>query len=158
MFIAPAATESTSAGQQVYRQHARDLFALPGVRSVGWSKQSPDEVRLSFATEGFRRLADNVLRDAVDGVRLVLSVEAGSPAPVPGGDSWADSPSEMARAIAGLPGVVDATSHHEHGIRTFIFSTYEAHVAARLRPLVNERLGAYGVQFWARSLPKPPAA
>lgn len=158
MFIAPATSVSPSTGQQVYRRHSRDLFALPGVQSVGWSRSAPDEIRVRFASDGFRRLGDNVLRDAVEGVRLVLSVDPAAPAPVPGGDAWADSPAEMARAVAALPGVADATAHHEHGLRTWIFSTYEAHVAARLKPLVNERLGAYGVQFWARSLPKPPAA
>lgn len=158
MFIAPAVTVSEPAGQVAYRRHVRDLYTLPGVQSVGWSKQSPDEVRVRFSTDGFRRLADNVLRDAVDGARLVLSVDPAAPAPQPGADWWADSPAEMARAIAGMPGIADFTSSHEHGIRTYTFSTYEAHVAARLKPLVNERLGAYGVHIWARSLPKPPAA
>lgn len=141
----------------VYDTYFRDLFSLPGAQRIGWSRATPDEVHVQFANDGFRRLADNVLRDVIEGVRLVLTVHPDAAAPVPGGDAWADNPSNMARAVSAMPGIVGASSSSEHGIHQMTFSTYEANVAARLKPLISEHLGRYGVSFWTRSLPKPPA-
>ncbi len=156
MHIATAAPAPVPA-RAVYNTYVRDLFSLPGAQRIGWSRTTPDEIHLQFANDGFRRLADNVLRDVIEGVRLVLSVDPDAPAPVPGGDAWADNPSEMARAVTAMPGIVGANSSSEHGIHEMTFSTYEANVAARLKPLISEQFGRYRVNFWTRSLPKPPA-
>lgn len=150
----PAAVEPAKA---VYARHRDDLMSLPGAESVSWSKSRPGEVRLRLANDGFRRLADNVLRDTVDGVRLVLTVNPDAPAPVPGGDPWADSPINMARAVSSMPGITAASFHAEHGIRTLTFSTFEAGVADRLKAIVNPAFGSYDVHFWTRTLPKRPA-
>jgi hypothetical protein len=141
----------------VYDRYIGDLFSMPGAQRIGWSRSAPDEIHLVFATDGFRRLADNVLRDAIDGVRLVMSVDPAAPAPVPGGDAWADNPTEMARVVTSMPGVVGASSSSEHGLHELTFTAYEPSVAARLKPLVNDSFGRYRVLFWTRSLPKPPA-
>lgn len=158
-FAAPPAGEPIPPvpARAVYDRYLRDLFSLPGTQSVGWSRAAPDELRLQFATDGFRRLADNVLRDAIAGVRLVLSVDPNAPAPIPGGDSWADNPTEMARAVTAMPGIVGASSSSEHGQHDLTFSAFQAGVAERIKPLVNETFGKYRVHFWTQSLPKPPA-
>jgi hypothetical protein len=160
MHIAPVTspTTTTPPGRLVYQRHMRDLMSLPGVQALRWSRDAPDAIELRLANDGFRRLADNVLRDVVDGVRLILTVDPNAPAPVPGGDAWADSPMQMARAVAAMPGIVDVNASSEHGIHTLTFTSYEKHVVDRLRPLISPRLGHYSVGFWARSLPKPPAA
>jgi hypothetical protein len=141
----------------VYDRFGSDLMTLPGVTRSGWSKAAPGEVHIVFANDGFRRLADNVLRDAVEGVRLVLQVEPNAPAPVPGGDTWADNPGEMAKAVSAMQGIFHTSADHEHGIFTYTFSSYDPAVTERLKLLVNDNFGRYSVHFWARPLPKPPA-
>lgn len=145
-------------GRVVYDRYSNDMWALPGLAAVGWSRAEPNQVHLRFVNDGFRRLADNVLRDVVDGVNLLLTVQEGAPAPVPGADAWADNPTEMARVVSAMPGIFASRADSEHGIRTYTFSTYEPDTSARLKALVNDRFGAYGVGFWTRQLPKPPAS
>ena len=144
-------------GRAAFRTYSRDLWSLPGAQSVSWSKRTPDELHVRFANEGFRRLADNVLRDTVDGVRLLFTVDPAAPAPAPGADWWADSPAEMARVVRGMPGVVDSNFHSEHGMHSAGFSVYDPAVADRLRPLVSQQFGRYSTYFWKASAPQPPA-
>lgn len=160
MNIAPAAAPPGAPidpNRAVYDRFGSDLMTLPGVTRAGWSKAAPGQVHIVFANDGFRRLADNVLRDVVEGVNLVLQVDPSAPAPVPGGDSWADNPGEMAKAVSAMQGIFHTYADREHGIFTYTFSSYDPKVTERLKLLVNDRFGRYGVHFWARPLPKPPA-
>lgn len=148
--IADPVPPQPPSGSAVYRAYSSDLFAIPGVSSVGWSKSAPDEVRVSFVTDGFRRLADNVLRDAIDGVRLVLVNAESAPPPVPGADPWADNPTEMVRVVRGLPGIVDGSMESEHGVRSAGFLAASKDVAAHLKALVNPSFDVWGTYFWTR--------
>lgn len=160
MILASASAVAAPApvpGRVAYDRYSRDLWSLPGLASAGWSRATPDAVNLRFVNDGFRRLADNVLRDVVDGVRLLLTVQEGAPAPVPGGDTWADNPTEMARVVSGMPGIFDTRSEREHGAYTYTFSTYDPDTSVRLKALVNDHFAGRSVGFWTRPLPKPPA-
>lgn len=159
MDIAPmvaAPGQPVDPNRAVYDRYGRDIMTLPGVARAGWSKATPGEVHVRFVNDGFRRLADNVLRDVIDGVKLVLSVEDGAPAPIPGGDAWADNPGEMAKAVSALQGIHHTRADREHGIYSYTFATYEPAVAERLKLLVNDHFGRWSVHFWARPFPKAP--
>mgnify|MGYP006275362597 CR=1 FL=1 len=145
------ASRAAYAGRDTYRLYTRDFASLPGFMGSGWNVSKPDEIRLTFVNSGFSRLADNVLRDSVDGVHLVISAATQSPSPDL--DTWADNPSEMARAIAALPGVTGWTREIEHGEKNYGFELSSMPVADHLRPLVNERLGDGGVYFWKPGKP-----
>lgn len=147
MKISPVpASRAALGGRETYRLYTRDFASLPGFQGAGWSIDKPDEIRIQFANSGFARLADNVMRDAIDGVRLVISAAAQSP--TPDLDTWADNPSEMARAIAALPGVSGWTREIEHGNKAYGFELTSMPVAEHLRPLLNDRLGDGRVYFW----------
>lgn len=157
-FVAPLVDPvPVDPSRAVYDRHVRDIMSLPGAQRTGWSKANPGEVHIVFANDGFKRLADNVLRDVIDGVKLVLKVDPAAPAPIPGGDSWADNPNEMARAVSAMPGIFGAAADGEHGVYTYTFSATDPAVAARLKPLISEHFGRFRTSIWARPLPKPPA-
>ena len=139
------------AGNDVYREYSRDFAALPGFRTARWSVDHPDEVRVSFANSGFARLADNVMRDSIDGVRLVFSADI--TAPDPATDAWADNPGDMARAVAALPGVTRWGREVEHGMTTYGFELNEMAIADHLRKLINDRFGDGIVYFWKPGRP-----
>jgi hypothetical protein len=153
--VAPGA--AVDPNRAVFDRYGRDLMSLPGAARAGWSKNEPGQVHVEFVNDGFRRLADNILRDVIDGVKLVLTVNPDAPAPVPGGDSWADNPTEMARVVSGFSGIFDTRADTEHGVYSYTFSTYDPKVSERLKGLVNDHFGRWSVGFWTRALPKPPA-
>jgi hypothetical protein len=146
--LAPALSTPLG-GRDVFRTYLRDFGSLPGFSGASWRIEVPDEIRITFVNSGFARLADNVLRDTVEGVRLVTV--AASYSPSPDYDTWADNPSEMARAVAALPGVSGWTRELEHGIKNYGFELTNKQLAEHLRPLVNDRLGDGGVYFWSTS-------
>jgi hypothetical protein len=145
-----------SAGSALMTRSGADLLALQGIAGVHWGQEAPDQLTLTFANESFRVLADNVLRDAVGGVALVLQVEQPAPgrvrtdAPL---EWWSNSSSQMTNSVRAMPGVVSSTGIVEHGQRDLMFTTADAAASARLHALVNDRLGNWDVHW----LPMPPA-
>lgn len=87
-----------------YRRYGNAMMALPGVTSVGWWKSMPDAIRVNVQTSELALLADRALADVVDGARIVISANDGG-GEVPG-DSWVRNPTNVLRAMSGLPGVV----------------------------------------------------
>lgn len=144
-------TEAVRAGNDVYREFSRDFAALPGFRMAGWRVDHPDEVRVNFVNSGFARLANNVLRDSINGVRLVITSDSTSQDPA--ADAWADNPSDMARAVAALPGVTRWGREVEHGMTTYGFELNEMAIADHLRALISDRLGEGIVYFWKPGRP-----
>ena len=98
------------------RRYGQDLMAMPGIAGVKWDRTLPGQVTVTFADDGFRALADNVLRDTVDGARLVLaSITSGQPgAELPW---WSNSFNQMQNAVRAMPGVVNSSQIMEHGLR-----------------------------------------
>ena len=147
MQIAPVRTASDIDPADAFmRRYGQDLMAMPGIAGVKWDRTLPGQVTVTFADDGFRALADNVLRDTVDGARLVLaSITSGQPgAELPW---WSNSFNQMQNAVRAMPGVVNSSQIMEHGLRDVLFDTANKDVAARLRALVNPQLGDWRVTF-----------
>ena len=88
-----------------FREYTSALFAPPGVVSVGWGINRPDTISLSVQNAELALLADRVLADSIDGVKLLITSRTDT-GEVPA-DSWVRNRSNVARAMAALPGVVD---------------------------------------------------
>ena len=87
-----------------FRTFSSALSAAPGVTSAGWSISQPDTISMNVQTAELALLADRMFVDAIDGVRLLItSRDTSSVAP----DSWVRNPTNVMRALAALPGVVD---------------------------------------------------
>jgi hypothetical protein len=138
--------------QALMRRSAGDLMSLQGVASVKYAATAPDQLLVNFATEGFSRLADNVLRDVVDGVRLVLT--SSTPTPPGQDDWWAGSINQMISSVRSMPGVIDSTGFREHGLKELMFRTKDAATSARVQALVNDQLDGWRVS-WNPFAPKP---
>ncbi len=133
-------------------EHSKDVFSLMGVTSITWGLKDPTEVRISVHDPVLRVLADNVLRDTVDGARLVFQDStAAERAALPASskmlsESWADYPTNMVRAVAGMPGV---TQWRWLAGATAIFTTATPDDRRRLAHLVNRQLGGTIEGVWA---------
>lgn len=114
----------------VFHRYSSALMSLPGVTSIGWSKRAPDEVRLNVQTSELALLVDRVLADAVDGAGMTINRNDGG-VDVPA-DSWVRNPTNVLRAMAALPGVVEFRRIFGY---TLIADTHER--AAWLRELVS---------------------
>ena len=141
---APATSIDKVPAQVVYNTFSRDLAALQGRTRMGWSRTEPNEIRITFDSEGFRRLADNVLRDTIDGVKLVLDVRDGGDTSVPW---WADRSTSMINTVRAMDGVATSTAYREHGQYWVTFRTTDKETTARLRQLVNPQLDNYRVSW-----------
>jgi hypothetical protein len=137
------------------RRSARDFMSLQGIASVSSVATAPDQLVLRFATASFARLADNILRDVVDGVRLVLTSDTPTP---PGQDDWwTGSYNQMFASVRAMPGVLDSSSSVEHGLKEVSFRTSDAATSARLRSIINEDLGGWAVRWSPFPAPSPVA-
>jgi hypothetical protein len=137
------------------RRSSRDIMSLQGIESVGYNNSSPDQITLRFATSGFARLADLILRDVVEGARLVITSEVDTP---PQDDWWSRSFNQVMASVRAMPGVVDARNWVEHGLKEVQFVTTDAEATARLKPLINEDIIGWRVTWWSPkpTTPKPP--
>ncbi len=133
----------TPAGQ-LLRRNSRDIMSLPGVGSAGASIDEPNVLRINFADASFARLGDNVLRDTIDGVKLVITSTKPSTDPI---EWWADSADQLMNAVCAMPGVIDVDAFPEHGMRYAIFKTASPAASARLKPLINDKLASYIVSW-----------
>lgn len=129
------------------RRSQRDLMSLQGVASVHWGRDEPGQLTVNFANGSFQQLADNVLRDTVDGVRMVLT--ATDPTPPTAADWWVGSPSQMANSVRAMPGVVDSATNIEHGLYEYWMTAASTADVARLKALVNDSFDQWHVVWFA---------
>lgn len=151
------ATTALPPAHEVFRSYARDLIALPGVLFTGWSAKAPDSIHVDFQTPELRELGDGVLRDTVDGATIVTEVPEAERRRDPGASTqppWQTKPANMARAVAGMPGVID--SQFNGMTRTFTFLTTTKEVSEHLRSLVSEQFGQYGTRFYKQGTEPDP--
>jgi hypothetical protein len=113
------------------------LASIVGVRSMGYDRvNAPGELRVSFDSFDFAKLADNTLRDVVLGVRLVFTDAHGTPFDMAReGAAWTSRASNSARLIAAMPGVV---SRMDLGDAT-VYYVEDARVRSELAALVEKR-------------------
>jgi hypothetical protein len=119
-------------------------MSLQGVASVMFIEGEQNQIHVRFATRGFARLADNILRDTVEGVRLVLNADVETP---PDADWWAGSVNQMTASVRAMQGVIESRGFVEHGQKELQFVTSDAATSARIRSLVNEEFDGWSVSF-----------
>ncbi|MCB0879356.1 MAG: hypothetical protein KDC46_10320 [Thermoleophilia bacterium] len=142
--IVPSSAADKVPAQIVFDEFSHDLYALQGRTRIGWSRDVPNEIHMTFDNEGFRRLADNVLQDTIDGVKLVLDVREGGDTTVPW---WSESSTSMINAVRAMDGVTTTSTYREHGQYWITFNTTDKATTARLRRLVNPQLADYHVSW-----------
>jgi len=141
-------TSSTSSVPSIvppqFDQYRSALMSLPGVQSSGWSKMNPDALSINVVNSELAYLVDSVLADTIDGMRIVITATGGMkelPA-----DSWVRNPTNIARVMASLPGVVEFE-------RVFGYTLFaeNAERAAWLRKVVSPTINGTPVRVLLRA-------
>ena len=82
--------------------------SLPGITGSMYRSSQPDVITIRAQGAGWLKMAENILEDSVEGARLVLEQRGddGTGTPPPDGrlPFW-EHPAELAKAVAGMPGV-----------------------------------------------------
>lgn len=100
--------ESAAGSQRAYGP-VNMLLRLPGTEAVG-VRASTSELVLYQTNPVFEKLASSILRDTIEGYRLVYVHEGALPEPPDAGfgkQPWWDRRLHMIKAISNLPGVHD---------------------------------------------------
>jgi len=127
-----------SPGSNAWVKYGKTLLDMPGAIYVRMMSSRPNDVIVQFEAPEFAALAKNVLRDTIDGANMVLTAPDRPLPATPGAPyawNWWDNPSNMARAVAGLRGVVFADRLGSGG--TQVWTDNQAQIDL-LRPLVRE--------------------
>jgi hypothetical protein len=138
-------------GRTLMSTYQRDLAMLPGITLISWKLENPNVVELRFEDHQLLRLAQGVLKDAVNGASWVFSVEEGAAplpsAPANGRAPWYERPQNIAMAMQALPGVEDILLDKQ--AREFVLVAHDEAVAEHLRPLLRNHLG--DMRMWITS-------
>lgn len=145
-----AAVPGSDPASVIMRRNGLDFMALAGVSSVGWSRSQPGQVTITFADDAFRALGSNVLRDSVEGVRLVLETAANAPA-LPQLPWWTNSDVMMRNAVRAMNGVIESQTIVEHGFKQALMYVDSQATADRVKPIVKPVLGDWNTWFLVRS-------
>lgn len=149
-----------SPGSKVWSKYGRYLLDLPGAVFVSTGTKTPTEVRTEFEAPEMAALARNALSDSVDGVTLLVTAPDRPLPPTPGAPyawNWWDNPSNIARAIGGVRGVV-MTWRGASGAQMYCESQEYADL---LRPLFRQQMPGGGYLAFIKwshgpSSSKPP--
>lgn len=133
---------------RVWQTYADDLRDLPGVVTA---RGENNEIHVSCASEDLARLADNVVVDSIDGVRILFEPAPDCPTtPSPpvttgpaAGKPWFDDPRNMARAAASLRGI---TGWHWDG-GTYVLEAQAIRDITHLRPLLEPQFNGSKVEI-----------
>jgi len=99
---APVGPTGKDEARQVFRDYNKALMRMPGVVSVGWQINEPDAIHMTVQTDELRFLLQQAIAPSINGVPVIFR----SPGTVePPADSWVRIPTNVARAISGLPGI-----------------------------------------------------
>lgn len=122
-------------------RYATAFMSLPGVVSVSSTPgQGQAQVLLSVQTSELALLVRQVLADSVDGVRLLVQPRDGG-VDVPA-DSWVRNPTNVLRAMSGMPGVLGWTR-----LGGVALLTDTAARADWLRPILRDRVGQQALRI-----------
>lgn len=86
------------------------LLRMPGVESVSYRVPDRDQFTLNMVNPVYAKLASAVLKDTIDGARILFKAEGELPQPPDAGtghEPWWERRLHMIKAITNLPGVHD---------------------------------------------------
>lgn len=140
---APAPVHHETPGRRPYL--VSTLFRLPGVEWVGGTGM-PHEVLVRFATPEHRELMRGILRETVGRTQIVLEAYGTLPPPPgSGAKPWWERMPERLRAIASLPGVVDARRVERGSAIDLYVDAVE--VADHLRGILRDTIDGVPVRY-----------
>jgi hypothetical protein len=145
----PARSISAGINEPAYRfvrVYTAEMHALMGNTSVATRNTAPDTVFLRFMNEDFARLARGVLRDTVLGAKLVYTDRAGKQFDFSGpAADWASYPSNFARNVAAMPGVV---RYRINSAPQYVFFPESPETRVKLQQLVRPQLDDRFRTYW----------
>ncbi len=84
------------------------LLRVPGTESVSYRVPARDQYTLNMVDPVFARIGSAILRDTIDGAKILFNAPGTMPEPPSDGSTpWWDKRLHMIKAIATLPGVHD---------------------------------------------------
>lgn len=122
------------------RVHAMDVFALMGLESVSYSKA--DIVNLRFDSLEHAQLGHAAIKDSVLGAKLVFTDVSGKPIDLT--TPYSGSPTNVARSVAAMPGVL---GYRWFGSDSYLLTPNSLETRVRLQQLVNRKFGSH-MAFW----------
>ena len=116
------------------------LLRVPGTESVSWHEPARDAYTLNMVNPVFAKLGSAVLRDTIDGAKILFKAEGTLPQPPDAGTGtgpWWERRLHMVKTIATLPGVHD---YQFVGRSAVAIHAVNAEAQAALRRVLRDEL------------------
>jgi hypothetical protein len=128
------------------RVYSAEVFSMLGATALSYSSQDRSQIQLRFSDYDFAKLADSYLKDTVLGARLVMADTQGTPYDMTrAAAGWVSNPSNIARAVAALPGV---DGHRWWGRDSFLFTTSSTESRVKLQQLIGRKFDDQWIGYW----------
>jgi len=154
---APAAPAAQTPESKFMSDFTEEVFGVMGTIGLGYSLVSaPGEIHIRFANYDLATLGDNALADSVRGLKLVMCAPDGAPYDMTAtAADWVSSPTNVARAIAAMPGVVSYKYANETSL---VFTPTSTDTRIKLQELVSRTLPRGYTGYWSGEFdrPQPP--
>lgn len=138
------------------RVHMNDVMSIVGLDSMSYGTKTPAEVTLKFDTAANAQLADAALKDTVLGAKLVYADVEGNRFDFKP-NSYSGSPTNIARVIAAMPGVV---KYRHFGVGSYLMTPDSLDTRVRLQQLVsrefNGKMGYWQGECFGPKCPVDP--